>query len=250
MAAQIEAKRRWPRIITWTLVMVAALVATGALGVWQYSVAHRDDVAKAVLAAEAVGMSDVHDLGSYVQEQTYGQLVALQGQLDCSRAMRVEFEGNIPAWIVCPLSLVDGSVVAVVLGKASLSTPLPTIKDMVAVVGRLQPAQDTSQLTPLYEPSANVDYLNTDELVLRWRSDVLDGYVVTTKLSESGRPLTFEGISLLPQSSLVLPPVGIELRNLLYAWQWWFFAAFAIFLWGRFIRDEFAPETSAPPQDL
>ncbi len=37
-----------------------------------------------------------------------------------------------------------------------------------------------------------------------------------------------------------LPEVGrfTALRNLLYAVEWWFFGAFALFIWWRWLRDE------------
>jgi hypothetical protein len=37
-----------------------------------------------------------------------------------------------------------------------------------------------------------------------------------------------------------LPEVGrfTALRNLLYAVEWWFFGAFAVFVWVRWLREE------------
>lgn len=239
-------RRRWPRLVGWTLVMVFALTSTAALGVWQYSVAHRDDVARAVLAADPVEVSSIHRLGEYVQEQFYGHLVRAQGRLDCARNLRVTLGGTKSPWVVCPLMLEDGSALAVVLGEASDEGGLLASAEAVSVTGRLQPAQDTSQLSPLYKPAPAVSYLNTDDLVLRWRSDVLDGYVVATRISTSSGSVNFQGVTKLPQSALVLPPAGIELRNLLYAWQWWFFAAFIIFLWVRFVRDELKEPSGEP----
>lgn len=248
MAIRRGPARGWWRIFAWTLAMLIALVATGALGVWQYSVAHRDDIARATLAADPVGLLDLHQLSKYVDEQTYGRRVSVRGQLDCATGTRVIFESQRPAWVVCPLTLDSGVKVAVVLGSADVSTAMPIVDAEVSLVGRLQPAQDTSQLSPLYTPPTNVQYLNTDDLVLRWRSDVLDGYVSTINLSKDGHPLQFDGVTPLDNDSTVLPPVGIELRNLVYAWQWWFFAAFAIFLWGRYVRDEFTPVSEQPDE--
>ena len=75
--------------------------------------------------------------------------------------------------------------------------------------------------------------------MLRWQSDVYDGYVSLISMTVDSHPRKFDGVTTLRESALVLPPVGIELRNLIYAWQWWFFAAFTLFLWGRYLRDEF-----------
>ena len=239
-------QRRWLRLVGWTLVMVIALASTAALGAWQYSVAHRDDVAREVLAANPVDISELHRVGEYVQEHTYGHLVSAQGRLDCARGLRVTLSSTTPAWIVCPLILDDGSAIAVVLGQVSSDAAPPAMAEDVSLIGRLQPAQDTSQLSPMYQTTPDVPYLNTDELVLRWRADVFDGYVVATRIAEGSKAMTFEKVKPLPKSALVLPPVGIELRNLLYAWQWWFFAAFIVFLWARFMRDEFRASDGEP----
>lgn len=219
--------------------MLIALVSTGALGVWQYSIAHRDDIARATLAATPVSLTSIHTLGSYVEEQTYGRTVSVRGQLDCDSGLRVTLDGQSDPWTVCPLTLARGTKVAVVLGSADASTEIPTLSTEVSVLGRLQPAQDTSQLSPLYTPTTSVEYLNTDDLVLRWQSDVYDGYVSLISMTIDSHPQKFDGVTTLRESALVLPPVGIELRNLVYAWQWWFFAAFTLFLWGRYLRDEF-----------
>jgi hypothetical protein len=87
-------------------------------------------------------------------------------------------------------------------------------------------------------------------LVLRWQSDVYDGYIVLTQATVAGAPFRVDGIRALSDEALVLPPAGIEVRNLMYAWQWWIFAAFAIFLWGRFIRDEFKPDSEPQADNL
>ena len=231
--------RFWWRIAAWTLAMLVALGATGALGVWQYSVAHRDDIARATLAAKPVSLTSIHTLGSYVEEQTYGREVSVRGRLECEAGLRVTLDGSSDPWIVCPLTIASGTRVAVVLGSANSSTAIPTLSAEVSALGRIQPAQDTSQLSPLYSPPTSVEYLNTDDLVLRWQSDVYDGYVSLISLTVDSAPQKFDGVTTLRESALVLPPVGIELRNLVYAWQWWFFAAFTLFLWGRYLRDEF-----------
>ena len=46
-----------------------------------------------------------------------------------------------------------------------------------------------------------------------------------------------------------LPEVGrfTALRNLLYAAEWWFFGAFAAFIWWRWVRDRRHHEDAADP---
>ena len=44
-----------------------------------------------------------------------------------------------------------------------------------------------------------------------------------------------------------LPPVGqfTAVRNLLYAFEWWVFGGFAVFVWWRHLRDTLAAEDAA-----
>lgn len=216
--------------------MLLALAGTGTLGAWQYAVAHRDDIARQVLNASPRDITELHQLGEYVRESRYAHNVVVAGVLDCTRSVQVSLGKPQPQWLVCPLTLKSGVVVALVIGKGQATS---TFVDDIKAVGRLQPAQDTAQLSPLYSPKSVVDFLNTDDLVLRWQADVYDGYVVLSQATVAGAPLRIDGVRVLSEQSLVLPPAGIEIRNLMYAWQWWIFAAFAIFLWGRFVRDEF-----------
>lgn len=220
--------------------MLLALAGTGTLGAWQYAVAHRDDIARQVLQASPRDLNEIHLVGEYVRENWYAQSVIAAGELDCTQSVQVSLGKARPQWLVCPLALKTGATVALVLGRGSgISDFVGEIK----VVGRLQPAQDTAQLSPLYSPKRVVGFLNTDDLVLRWQTDVYDGYVVLSQATSGGEPLRIDGVRPLRDAELVLPPAGIEVRNLMYAWQWWIFAAFAIFLWGRFIRDEFRPDS-------
>lgn len=67
----------------------------------------------------------------------------------------------------------------------------------------------------------DIALITTNELVLRWELALLDGYVVA------------DGVDV----ALNTPPSGISWRNLGYAWQWWSFAAFIVFLLGRYVLD-------------
>ena len=108
--------------------------------------------------------------------------------------------------------------------------------ESVRLQGRLQPAQESNPLPAIYDIKSEVSAINTDDLVLRWKSDVRDGYIVATEMSVfKGEKLTFAEIS---RAEIVTPPVGIDLRNVMYAWQWWVFGLFFALLYGRFVRDE------------
>jgi cytochrome oxidase assembly protein ShyY1 len=153
----------------------------------------------------------------------------------------VTLDSKTSPWLICPLKLSDETLVAVVIGEHPLEKSQEITEPFsVKISGRIQPAQDTAQLSPIYQPENMhvVEYLNTDDLVIRWQSDVRDGYVVMTAIEAETDVARLAGLTRVSGEALVLPPVGIEIRNLFYAWQWWIFAAFAVFIWFRFVRDE------------
>lgn len=213
------------RILVATLLALVALVSTAALGVWQYTRAYRADVEAQILKASQISLNEVSKLGKYVPENYYGQKVVAEGRLQCE----ADFKNTIAAqeidWHVAAIKLSDDSLIAV----ASVADLCELQSGNTKWIGRIQPAQDFSQLPVDYQPSEVVSAINTDDLVLRWKSNVRDGYLLITQN--------------IPERLVVLPPVGIDIRNLFYAWQWWIFAAFAVFLYGRFVRDELREKT-------
>jgi len=223
------------KVVVSTVIMLLALASTGALGVWQYTRAHRADIRTQVVAADAIDVSRAVSLGEYLPEAMYGHQVLATGRLDCSRGFTVSNRLIKATWLICPLIRADQPMIAVALGESTAASWIGI--NEVTVTGRMQPAQDATQLPALYEPASRIDYYNTDDAVHRWQSDVLDGFVAveSVTLSDGGATPAFIRI---PASRWVLPPVGIELRNLFYAWQWWLFAVFAVFLWLRYLRDE------------
>lgn len=224
----------YKRLAVSSLLMLLALAATAGLGVWQYTVAHRNDVIETTAARASVEYESVATLGEYLSESNYGQSVKVGGRLDCTQAVEVTFAQSRSAWQVCPLKLTDGSVVAVAFAAVDPNLVIDT-----NFSGRLQPAHSVEALPIRYEKTPTVESLNTDELALRWQANVHDGYVV----ADSSLPAQI-GVPLA-ESLYVWPPVGIQLRNLFYAWQWWIFAAFSVFIWAKYIIDEYRGQSKS-----
>lgn len=214
------------RILIASFLALFSLVVTAALGVWQYSRAYRADVEAQILNANTVKLEKVSELGEYVPENYYGQKVEVSGQLICEETFINEIPTQGIKWNVAAIKLADDSLIAV----ASVANYCELQSGGEKWTGRIQPAQDFKQLPATYKPPASVSAINTDDLVVRWKTNVRDGYLLITRD--------------VPKNLVVLPPVGIDIRNLFYAWQWWIFAAFAIFLFSRFVRDELREKNS------
>ena len=208
------------RIFIATLLALFALAITAALGVWQYTRAYRADVEAQILKARTINLDKVSKLGKYVPEKYYGQTVQFGGELICDKKFKNVIDAQGINWNVAAVRLRDNSLIAI----ASVVDYCDLQSGGESWAGRIQPAQDFKQLPATYTPPAEVGAINTDDLVIRWKSNVRDGYVLITRD--------------VPQKLIVLPPVGIDIRNLFYAWQWWLFAAFTVFIFSRFVRDE------------
>jgi cytochrome oxidase assembly protein ShyY1 len=67
-----------------------------------------------------------------------------------------------------------------------------------------------------------------------------DAFVVLA----SAEPATSEAPAVVPAPS---PPTDhAGLRNVAYAFQWWIFAAFTLFMWGRMMLDAHRSEDQEP----
>lgn len=226
------------RIAIATLVAIVGLVGTSALGVWQYSRAHRDDISKQVLAATPVPVESLIVPTQYLLESNFAREVLVTGKFIPDLALlsceRVE-AGVDGCWVIAPV-LVDNARIGItaVLGfvqSAEADRVLAEIRateaDLVAFRGRLQPGEVIERTHAILKPVDRVPYIAVNELAERWRSQMLDGYVVLNP------PQFARAID----SPLILPPSGITWRNLVYAWQWWAFTAFIAFLLFRYIVE-------------
>lgn len=217
----------WMRIAIASLLALAALVVVSGLGLWQFSRAHRDDITKQVLAASAVPVQSLVQPRSYVSEFDFAHAVTVSGTMDGAKVL-MSCRTDAACWVFAPVAVDASHSVVVVTGEYDRSEAVSRLTQLrtdqqrvVSLTGRLQPAEVIARPAALRLPTDDVQFISTNELVLRWGISLLDGYVVQ------------DGVDI----ELVTPPSGISWRNLAYAWQWWAFAAFIVFLLTRYILD-------------
>jgi cytochrome oxidase assembly protein ShyY1 len=106
---------------------------------------------------------------------------------------------------------------------------VPAAAGPTDLVGWLQPSDGTVSADD--DPSDDVfPQLRVADLAQRYDDDLYGAYVVVRDPTDG-----------LVQADLEeLPDAGrfTALRNLLYAVEWWFFGAFAAFVWWRWAREE------------
>lgn len=91
------------------------------------------------------------------------------------------------------------------------------------------------------QPGDEIDSINAGVLVNAWGGPIYSGYVILVSADPSGgapgsAPAGLAAVEPMPPP--MLPTGGLNLRNLLYAAEWFVFGGFALFLWGRMVRDE------------
>ena len=119
-----------------------------------------------------------------------------------------------------------------------MTRPVPT--GAGSVTGWLQPP----------EGNGSFDDDPSDDVVPQLRTaDASSASTTTSTARTSSPPRRAPGLRAGDLDSL--PEVGrfTALRNLLYAFEWWFFGAFAAFIWWRWVRDEQAARTAGAEAD-
>jgi len=209
------------------LVLMAAMIG---LGWWQYDAyrAQQHDDAADAASRDPVPLDDVLGPDEGFSGDAVAQPVVATGRYDAAGQLYVEDLPGSPLRyaVVTPLVTDTGSAVLVVRGaSAEPSADVPT--GTVEVHGSLQPSQD--QGSPLDEGRVT-DGIRVSTLVAEVEPDLYGGYVVLTA-SEPAESLP------VVDPPLPEPSRWAGLRNLVYALQWWIFAAFAAFMWWRIVQD-------------
>ncbi len=220
---------RWLALLALALVL-ASLCAW--LGSWQLDrarsqAAPSDDAA----AAEVVPLADVLGPQESLTSEAAAVTVRATGSLEPERAVRVadrELDGRSGEWLVAPL-VVDGARLPVVLGWYADGVARPPVSDLpsgeVEVTGRLRISEPPVGLPPAGDALTS---LSSADLLNDWGAPVYAAYLLADE----------------PAAGLAAVPVpetgdrGLALQNLSYAVQWWVFAAFAVFIWWRVVRDD------------
>lgn len=243
-------------MVPYHLLGVAAVCVAVGLGLWQLESwqAQRDLAAAQVAERDPVPLADVLAPGERFPAPDAGAPVEVsgtwQGDLTFLVADRV-VDGTEGYWVVTPLAP-DG-------GGGSL---LPLVRGWTADPDAL-PAEPTgtATLTAWLQPGEGTGAADEDatdrvlpqvrlaDVVRLLDTDIYDGYaVVDHERAENGGTT-----DLTPVTPDEVPSVGIGtgLRNFLYAVEWWVFAAFAAFVWWRFVKDEVekarAADAPGPP---
>jgi cytochrome oxidase assembly protein ShyY1 len=222
--------------------MVVALAAAIGLGVWQLHAwqAGRDADARDLTTSPTKPLSQVMSGDDPFPGEYLGQPVTFEGTWLPKGTLYVadrDLHGKRGYWVMTPV-LVGRSAMPVVRGwSARPEAPRPT--GSVAVTGYLQASEGTN--APDDDPEDDViPEMRIASVVQHVDSDLYSAYVVARDAG-SGT----DGLATVTPASVPEVSTTSHLRNLLYAFQWWIFAGFAVYIWARWCRDQL--EAAAAP---
>ena len=242
---------RWGHVVPAALLAIAAVAVCGTLGWWQWNraseqgeVRQPDPPVAIDQLIEPAGGSAGIGRAVWADGQWADAEVALvpDREVDGQEAVLV-----VRAFSVDPQATGTGEAgtLPVVVGwlpPSDVASYDPAIEAASSVEGVLRssegaaPAQDPAQSPPA--GSFWADALSPAVLAQHWESP-LYAALLTADQPE-------QGLRALPE---IEPARSLDFRSLTYAFEWWLFGAFFVFVGGRWIRDNgrAAPEGDTAP---
>jgi surfeit locus 1 family protein len=253
-----------PRMLALHAVAVLATAAAVLLGLWQYGVWQdgRKDQTDSRVDARPVPLDSVMTSDQAFPRTGVGRPVSLSGRWLPRATMYVDdrvLHGRTGVWAVTPVAVCPGDAarcakapaILVVRGWAASVQAAPAAPTgPVRVTGWLQPGDAAGLTDP--DPGDDVfPELRVADALQRVDQDLYGGYVIArTTTSTAGPAAASAGGGLEPVTPAALPKPSTftAVRNLLYALEWWFFGGFAVYVWGRWCRDEVSRVTGVPSE--
>lgn len=226
-----------PRYWAGHLLALALVGAATVLGYWQLEAwqERRTAEARDLSSATPRPLADVMGPDDPFPADAVGRPTELEGVWLPTGTVFVsdrEHAGADGYWMVTPLAIgsADEPAMPVVLGWVASPGEAPSPPDGAAeLVGVLQPSESRAEADA--DPGDDVlPRLRTADLVQHVDQDLYGAYAIAR-----------DGVVGLPAADpQALPEPGrfTALRNLLYAIEWWFFGAFAAFIWWRWVVEQ------------
>lgn len=214
---------------------VALAVVCIIAGRWQWSVAHdvaRADAVREVQDKPVEPLEAVMDPHAGFPDDGSGQRVTTRGEYTGDRVLVVDrlLDGEEGQWVVDRFVVDEsGANLAVVRGWiAKGETPPDAPTGTTELLGSLAPkeAPDEGGL-----PEGRMTSVDIAQLVNVWPGEIYNGFAFA--MEEDGSEQA-TGLERVPPP---LPDTSLNFRNLMYAFQWWVFAAFPLWMWTKMVRQ-------------
>jgi cytochrome oxidase assembly protein ShyY1 len=220
-----------PRWLVALAALIAFVIACIFLGQWQWDRTQDILAAERSAAAAPIALQElVNDDGTW-SNADIGRTVILDGTFTAQELQlpNREFQGQSGSWIVTRFDLSSGGSIAVMRGLLPDGAQAPQVDaTAVQLEGVLHPNE------AFYEGANENSIVTVDSAAIadEWGTDLIDGYVMVQRQDpEPSEP----GALVIVAPTVQVGDVPFPLQNFFYAIQWWIFAAFAIFVYARWL---------------
>jgi cytochrome oxidase assembly protein ShyY1 len=228
-------------------VVALALVVLGIVaGRWQWSVAHdvaRADAVREVQERPVRPLADVMAPHESFPDEGSGQRVTATGRYAGEPLVVVDrrYEGQAVDWVLDRFVVEGtGANLAVVRGFVPTGEDPPSApRGTIDLVGSLAPPEAPDETGGIED--GRLTSVDIAQLVNEWPGEMYNGFAFA--VTEDGGA-TAEDLERVPPP---LPDTSLQFRNVMYAFQWWMFAVFAVWMWVKMVRQEARREQAGEP---
>jgi surfeit locus 1 family protein len=232
------------------LLHLLGLAATGAaiwLGLWQLDAwqAQREAEARDLSDLPAVALQQVIEPDDPFPAAAVGRPVTFTGRWLPRSTFYVsarEYDGRDGLWAVTPAAVCEDTAACASSAALLVARGWTAHRD-----GAPEPPEGPVELTGWLQPPEGRGYPDPDrnddvlpevriaDAIQRVDQDLYGAFLIAEQATP---PAGLDGLVAVTPESLPEPASDTGLRNLLYGVQWFVFAAFAVFLWWRWVSDE------------
>jgi cytochrome oxidase assembly protein ShyY1 len=236
-----------PRWIALGILAIALIAGCVILGRWQWE--RTNDILAAERAAQGapISVTELAAPGVEIDGADIGRQVRATGtyldDLQIAVLNRV-YQDSPGIWVVTPLRLADGSVIAINRGwlPDENAPGFAPPAGEVTVQGTYTPDESFYADSPS-EPGRAVAISGT-ALGSRWELPTRSGYLNLVLQSPVSEPAPIPVPDTVQTSDVPFP-----LQNFGYAFQWWIFALFVVFAYVRWLRLDARPAADSAESD-
>ncbi len=247
MASRMLRLALTPRWIALGLLAIALIAGCVLLGRWQWE--RTQDILAAERAAQGapISVTALGAPGAEIDGADIGRQVVATGTYLADRQVAVInriLKDATGIWVVTPLQLADGSVIAVNRGwlpDAQSAGFVPPTGE-VTVQGTYTP--DETFYADAQSAPGETAAISGTALGTRWALPTLAGYLNLVSQSPAESPAPTPVPATVQTSDVAFP-----LQNFGYAFQWWIFALFVVFAYVRWLRLDARPKADLEQAD-
>ncbi len=224
---------RWLGLLALALALGVLCVIAGR---WQWSVARdvaRADAVREIQQQPIVPLEDFVEPHEGFPDLGSGQRVTTRGHYTGDQVVVVGrlLEDRPGEWVVDRFVVDEsGANLAVVRGWIPKgATPPPAPEGTIELLGSLAPKEAPDEGVGLAD--GEMTSVDIAKLVNVWPGEIYNGFAFA--ITEDARS-SVPGLERVPPP---LPDTSLNWRNVMYAVQWWVFAAFPLWMWMKMVRQ-------------